>query len=58
MVMIKNCFDEIVVYFSKAFFRSKRVMTTERCFIRALSIMDAIMEVCSSAPEIFGVNPF
>ena len=35
-----------------------RVMTTERCFIRALSIMDAIIEVCSSTPEIFGGDPF
>ena len=26
--------------------------------MRALSIMDAIIEVCSRTPEIFGVNPF
>ena len=42
----------------KAFFRSIRVMTTDRCFMRALSIMDDIIEVCSRAPEIFGVSPF
>ena len=42
----------------KAFFMSIRVMTTERCFMRALSIMDAIIEVCSRTPEIFGVNAF
>ena len=57
MVMDKNLFDEIVVHLPKVFFRSMRVMTAESCSIRALSIMDAIIEACSSTPEIFGVNP-
>ena len=58
MMMIENLFDEIVVHLSESIFRSIRVMTTERCFMRALSIMDAIIEVCSRTPEIFVVNPF
>ena len=50
--MDKNLFDEIVVHLPKSIFRSMRVMTTEHCFICTLSIMDAIIEVWSSMPEI------
>ena len=35
-----------------------RVMTTERCFICALSIIEGIIKVCSSTPEVLGANPF
>ena len=58
MIVIKNLFDEIVVHFFESIFRSIRVMKTERCFMRALSIMDVIIKVCSRTPEIFGVNFF
>ena len=58
MMLIESLFDEIVATSPKAFFRSIRVMTTERCFMRALSIMDATIEVCSKTPEIFRVNSF
>jgi len=58
MLIDKNLFDEIMVHLFKNIFRFMRVMSNERSFIRALSIIDAIIEVCSSIPEIFGVNPF
>ena len=34
------------------------MMTSERCFIRALFIILAICAVCSIVPDRFGVKPF
>ena len=43
----------------KAFLRSSRVITTERCLMRALLIISAIScAVCSRVPDRLGVKPF
>jgi hypothetical protein len=41
-----------------AFLRSSSVMTSERCFIRALFLILAICAICSIVPDRFGVKPF
>ena len=38
--------------------KSSKVMTTERCLVRALLMMFAICAVCSRVPERLGLNPF
>ena len=40
------------------FLKSRKVITEDLCFMRALLIICAIIEVCSSAPDAFGVKTF
>ena len=42
-MMIKNPYNEIVVYFPESIFRPMKVMTTKNCFMLIIIIMTMII---------------
>ena len=59
MMMIENFCDEIVVHFSESIFQVNKSDDNRVLFYACLvDRIDAIIEVCSRTPEIFGVTLF
>ena len=58
VMIFQNSRNKIVMDLPKAFLRSRGIITTERCFMRALLMICAIWVVCSNVPESLRIKPF